>query len=192
MTLNPYKMWLGRAIQHAKSLNADRAAKANSLTATKYQKSLRRLWWCCVALDRVSPLCTRFIPYIRRGSFDFESSSVLGSEDLKDEVYRSCVYNPASKQRLSCLLEVYMEFMIILTDVLSFVFPFEESSGSQGSTGQPESAKIDECTSAMKSWLNRAMALTPPSTASAVDPNKRQNLHKSVSVHVNLMYIYYQ
>ncbi|KAH7311233.1 hypothetical protein B0I35DRAFT_481224 [Stachybotrys elegans] len=186
LSLIPYKMWLGRAVQHTKSLNADRVAKDNSNAATKHQKALRRLWWCCVALDRVSPLCTRFNPYLRHDSFNLESSCALISEDLKDEVFRSSVYDPASKQHLLSLFEVYMEFMIILTDVLCFIFPCEESLGSK----QLDNAKIDECSSAMNSWLARAMAVIPPSTIPTTD-GKKQNLHKSVFVHVNLMYIYY-
>jgi hypothetical protein len=191
MTLNPYRMWLGRAIQHAKSLNADSAAKDNSSNATKQQKALRRLWWCCVCLDRVSPLCTRFNPYIRHDSFDFEGSRAATFEDLKDEIFRSCVYNPASKKRLLCLFEVYMELMIILTDVLSFIFPFEGYLDPSDSSEQSESTKLDKCICAMKSWLAQAMTVAPRSTISTPELSNKLNLHKSISIHINLMYIYY-
>lgn len=192
LTLIPYKMWLARAVQHTKSLNADRVAKEASPTATKHQKALRRLWWCCVSWDRVSPLCTRYTPYIRHDAFDFDSSSVPTSKDLEDEVFRSCVYSPSSKQRLLSLFEVYMEFIIILTDVLSLTFAFDGSLGDSEPSEQPNGDKVAECSRAMKSWLARAMAVIPPSISSTTDANKKLNLHKSVSVHVNLMYIYYK
>ncbi|KAK2051619.1 hypothetical protein LY76DRAFT_382809 [Colletotrichum caudatum] len=109
--LSPYKMWLGRAAQHTKSLRANRLANDTSSVATKHQKPLRRLWLCCVAFDWVPPLCTRIKPYTHHISFDFEGSCALTSEDLKDEVFRSCVKNPVSKQRLLSLFEVYIEFV---------------------------------------------------------------------------------
>ncbi|KAH7036032.1 uncharacterized protein B0I36DRAFT_238761 [Microdochium trichocladiopsis] len=191
LTLIPYKMWLGRAVQYSKSLNADRVANDNSSATTKNQKALRRLWWCCVVMDRISPLCCRFYPYIHHELSDFESSAALVSEDLRDEVFRSSVYNPASKQRLLSVFEVYLKFIVILTDVLSVSFPFAESLDPSSSSERPRSAKVDECISAMKSWLACAMTVIPPSTIATANPSKKENLHKSVSVHVNLIYIYY-
>ncbi|SPO01995.1 related to cutinase transcription factor 1 beta [Cephalotrichum gorgonifer] len=191
MTLNPFQTWLGRAIQHARTLNADHLAeKAEpAVIATKAQRSLRRLWWCCVALDRVSPLCTRYSPYIRRRSFDFRDSKVLGASDLKDEIFRSSVYDPASKQRLLRIFEIYMDLMVIVTDVLELISQARESSASKQGPKRSESVAtmIQECETALDRWFRRASADIPPFHGD----EKKRNLHKSVDSHICLMYIYY-
>ncbi|GKT45909.1 cutinase transcription factor 1 beta [Colletotrichum spaethianum] len=191
----PYRMWLGRAIQHAKSLNADRldTVPALSDTATKkHHRALRRLWWCCVSLDRISPLCTRFNPYITRESCRFEANKSLIISDLEGEVYRSNVYNPTSKKRLVGLFKVYIDLTIVLTDLLTLVYPFEDLLWSRHWPTQEEDAKIQQCEAAMKGWFVRASTKFPAvKEARQTTLNKRHDLHKSVMLHINLMYIYY-
>ncbi|KZL86024.1 cutinase transcription factor 1 beta [Colletotrichum incanum] len=191
----PYKTWLGRAIQHAKSLNADRlatlAASPGDAT-TRHHKALRRLWWCCVSLDCVSPLCTRFNPYITRGSFNSEATKSLIISDLEDEIYRSNVYNPASKKRLIGLFEVYPDLTAALADLLTLVYPFEDSLWSRKWPSQEEDAQIQQCEAAMERWFIRASAQFPPVIETPqTNLDKRQELHKSVALHTNLMYMYY-
>ncbi|WYZ40890.1 hypothetical protein EsH8_IV_001231 [Colletotrichum jinshuiense] len=191
----PYKTWLGRAIQHAKSLNADRLATATATpgsSTTKHHRALCRLWWCCVSMDRISPLCTRFDPYLTRGSFDFEADKSLIMSDLEGEIFRSNVYNPASKKRLVGLFEVYLNLTIVLTDLLTLVYPFEDSLPSAQWPSQEEDAKIQKCEAAMEDWFVRASTQFPPvKEATQTTSDKRKDLHKSVALHINLMYIYY-
>ncbi|GJC80640.1 cutinase transcription factor 1 beta [Colletotrichum liriopes] len=195
LNLSPYKTWLCRAIQHAKALNADRLATVAELpgaAATKDHRALRRLWWCCVSLDRVSPLCTRFNPNITCRSCDFGVNTSLLVSDLEGEIFRSNVYNPASKKRLVGLFEVYLALTITLSDLLTLVFPFEDSLRPRQWPNQEEDAKIRQCETAMEEWLVRASTQFPPvKEAPQAASDKRQDQHRSLALHINLMYMYY-
>ncbi|KAJ1336185.1 DNA binding [Microdochium nivale] len=197
----PYRMWLSRALQHAKSINADRAGSIAQLSATaspaarREHKAYRRLWWCCVIHDRISPLCTRFRLRITRDTFDFAAAVPLGSADLEDEVYRSSVYNPVSKRRLIGLFETFLKLMMLLTDVLELVFPFEDSLRVNHQPCGEDRAQIESCNAALKEWFAHAAEKSwpceeAPGTA-AVDDSEKQKLHRSEVLHVNLLYIYY-
>ncbi|KXJ87877.1 hypothetical protein Micbo1qcDRAFT_151449 [Microdochium bolleyi] len=199
---NPYRTWLGHALQHARSINADRSGSAGEtpVTATaspgakRHHRACRRLWWCCVIFDRISPLCTRFGHRITRETFDFAGATPLGMQDLEGEIYRSSVYSPAAKRRLIGLFEVYLEFVLLLTDVLTLVFPFEDSLRAKYRPRAEDGARIEACGAALKSWFARASARFPPfegHPASAADSVKTQDMHRSEALHVNLMYIYY-
>lgn len=195
LTLSPYKTWLGRAIQHAQTLNADRpqniAEPAETPAASrdaKQKNTLRRLWWCCIALDRVSPLCTRFAHHITRENYDFGTSKPLNASDLENEIYRSSVYNPISKRRLIDLFEIYLDLMLILTDVLALIMPIAALSGA---TSSSVTSRIGACEAALQQWFARASAQLPlPSRATAAS-EKKQGLNRSVALHTSLMYIYF-
>lgn len=195
LPLGPYKTWLGRAIQHARSLGADRPQNTTGVTSpaasrdAKQQNALRRLWWCCVVLDRVSPLCTRFAPYITRANFDFGAGVRLGASDFEDEIYRSSVYNPASKRRLAHLFEIYLDLMLILTDVLTLVMPIDKEL-SQGTSISVKS-RIGACETALERWFARASTQIPPPTRATAASDKKQGLNRSIALHTSLMYIYF-
>lgn len=197
--LSPHKTWLSRAIQHARSCNADRHAEVFELpmSATpaerKHHNDLRRLWWCCVILDRISPLCTRFSLHITHDRFDFKYSARLGTADLQDEIYRSSIFTPATKRRLIALFSTYLEFAIILTDVLSLTFLFEDSVRSPGESLEDEDINITKCDASLKTWYARAAAEYPPCEGDYQDlPDKKQGGAQAMILFTNLMYIYYQ
>ncbi|KAL8377934.1 hypothetical protein RB595_008562 [Gaeumannomyces hyphopodioides] len=195
LPLGPYKTWLGRAIQHARSLGADRSQNTSGVTAPaasrdgKQQKALHRLWWCCVALDRVSPLCTRFAPHITRANFDFDASVRLCVSDFEDEIYRSSVYNSASKRRLAHLFEIYLDLMLILTDVLALVMPIDKALSQDTSVSMK--SRIEACEAALERWFARGSAQLPPPTKATAASDKRQGLNRSIALHTSLMYIYF-
>ncbi|WKT54473.1 hypothetical protein QSH57_005057 [Fusarium oxysporum f. sp. vasinfectum] len=190
VTLIPCQTWLSRALQHARSLDADGLATRVEVS-TKGQGILRRLWWCCIIADRVSTLCTRYHPSINYFTFDFESSIALKASDLQGEVYRSCVYNPVSKKSLICVFEVSINFMVILTDVLEITFPFKNLSTARESPKQDESTRIRECEGAMDRWFNHATTTVPPFEEPDSVLETKGSLHKSVDLHIGLLYIYY-
>jgi hypothetical protein len=159
----------------------------------KHHNDLRRLWWCCVILDRISPLCTRFSLHITHDRFDFKYSARLGTADLQDEIYRSSIFTPATKRRLIALFSTYLEFAIILTDVLSLTFPFEDSVRSPGESLEDEDINITKCDASLKTWYARAAAEYPPCEGDYQDlPDKKQGGAKAMILFTNLMYIYYQ
>lgn len=190
MVLVPCQTWLSRAVQHARYLDADGLA-ARPHASTKGQGSLRRLWWCCVIADRIMSLCARCRPLISHSTFNFGCRTALQASDLEDEVYRSSVYNPASKKSLNCLLEVSTNFMVMLTDVLEVAFPLRNHSVSNQNLDVEEFARISECESAMNQWFSHASVMFPPFEQPNSTMEKRPTLHKSVNLHIGILYIYY-
>ncbi|KAG6365612.1 hypothetical protein INS49_007223 [Diaporthe citri] len=153
--LKPNSTWLSLAIQHARSINADRCTTSTPTTSTagtttcsqpqKLQNMLRRLWWSCIIRDRLGSLCTRRSISITRHRFGFDAVTPLGFADLEDEVHRSSVYNAATKRSLARLLTHYIQFCIVLTDVLTLVFLFENAQQSRITPKPEDEAGIEEC-----------------------------------------------
>ena len=199
MTLNPYKTQLGRAIQHARSINADYYIEIFDLPilATpanrKYHNALRRLQQYCVILDRVSPLCTRFSLYITHNYFNFKYSITLGIVDLQDEIYRLSVFTLAIKRCLVALFSRFLEFIILLTDMLTLAFPFEDSVKFPQGPLEDREISIAKCDALLKDWYVRATAQFPPyEDKHKNQPGKNNEGTGSIVLHTNLMYIYYQ
>ncbi|EWY88027.1 hypothetical protein FOYG_09389 [Fusarium oxysporum NRRL 32931] len=197
-TLNPYKTWLSLAIQHARSINADRYTEVPELievTSTKqrkYQNSLHRLWWCCVIMDRISPLCTRFSLHITHDRFDFKNTIPLGAEHLQDDIYRSSVFTPAIKRRQIGIFSKFLELMILLTDVLTLTYPFEDSVRSKSRFAEDEDLAFERCEASLKAWYVRVSALFPPFENEPKDSyGKGNDQEKSIVLQTNLIYIYY-
>ncbi|KAF4950264.1 hypothetical protein FGADI_8315 [Fusarium gaditjirri] len=197
-TLNPYKTWLSLAIQHARSINADRYTEVPELIdmastkQRKYQNSLHRLWWCCVIMDRLSPLCTRFSLHITHDRFDFKNTIPLGAEHLQDDIYRSSVFTPATKRRHIGIFSKFLELMILLTDVLTLTYPFEDSVQSKSRFAEDENLAFEKCEASLKAWYVRVSAQFPPFENEPKNPHEKCNdQDKSIVLQTNLMYIYY-
>ncbi|KAF5621927.1 cutinase transcription factor 1 beta [Fusarium sp. NRRL 52700] len=197
-TLNPYKTWLSLAIQHARSINADRYTEEPQMiemTSTKqlkYQNCLHRLWWCCVIMDRISPLCTRYSLNITHDRFDFKNAIPLGAEHLQDDIYRSSVFTPAIKRRQIGIFSKFLELVILLTDVLTLVYPFEDSVKSKSQSAEDGDLTFEKCEAALKAWYLRVSAQFPPFENTPKDLcGKGNDQDKSIVLQTNLMYIYY-
>ncbi|KAF5611186.1 cutinase transcription factor 1 beta [Fusarium subglutinans] len=155
-TLNPYKTWLSLAIQHARSINADRYTEVPEMiemTSTKqrkYQNSLHRLWWCCIIMDRISPLCTRYSLNITHDRFDFKNAVPLGAEHLQDDIYRSSVFTPAMKRRQISIFSKFLELVNLLTDVLTLMYPFEDSVRSKSQSAEAGDLAFEKCEAALE------------------------------------------
>ncbi|KAF4443471.1 Cutinase transcription factor 1 beta [Fusarium acutatum] len=157
----------------------------------KYQNSLPRLWWCCVITDRISPLCTRFSLYITHDRFDFKNTIPLGAEHLQDDIYRSSVFTPATKRRQIGIFSKYLELVILLTDVLTLVYPFEASVKSKSRSAEDEDLAFEKCETALKAWHVRVSAQFPPfENAPQESCGKGNDQDKSIVLQTNLMSIY--
>lgn len=199
ISLNPYQSWLGLGIQHARSINADRYAEILETTGTtspserKHQNTLRRLWWCCVILDRISPLSARFSVQITHERFDFKTAVPLSMADLEDEIYRSRVSSTAAKQRQIFLFTRFLELMITMTDVLTLASPFEHPAQSRRSSPDDDHLTIEQSENAMRGWYAQTAARFPPyGDGTMKQPDTNGDTDKSLVLHTNLMYIYYQ
>ncbi|RBQ75403.1 hypothetical protein FVER14953_01812 [Fusarium verticillioides] len=143
-------------------------------------------------MDRISPLCTRFSPNITHDRFDFKNAIPLGAEHLQDDIYRSSVFTPATKRRQISIFSKFLELMILLTDVLTLVYPFEESVVSKSRSAGDEDLAFEKCEAALKAWYLRVSAQFPPfENAPEESYGKGNDQDKSIVLQTNLMCIYY-
>ncbi|KAL2214556.1 hypothetical protein CC79DRAFT_151218 [Sarocladium strictum] len=201
--LNPFRTWLGLAIQHARSINADCLMNSTEspTDATIHHEinsqTLRRLWWCCIIADRISPLCAHYDHQITRDNYNFEISRPLDSTDLGNEIFRSCVYPALTKKRLLEIFETFLDLLVIWTDILPLVARHQDSMRSRRTLEPSESTKFQaaQCEKRLESWFSKAMDTCPPfdetNAAGSSDKNGVSELDKSVVFHTNLLYIYH-
>lgn len=202
LLLNPFRTWLGLAIQHARSINADcltdsiQPPTVTTVTQETNPQALRRLWWCCVIADRVSPLCAHYDQQIARDDYNFEASRPLNKTDLANEIFRSCVYSAASKKKLIEIFETFLELNIILTDILPLITRHQKSMRSGGTLELGLGTKSSQYEENLESWFARAISAHPPFADTCTTGSKEKDsvgeLDKSVVFHTNLLYIYYQ
>ncbi|KAI1855664.1 hypothetical protein JX265_006067 [Neoarthrinium moseri] len=194
-------MWLGMAIQNAKSAEAHHYSAMPTYSASvdpiqsKKQNVLKRLWWCCILRDRILPLGLRRSLKITRSHFDFDANTGLGYTDLADEIDRSRVYNSGTKR---CLIEIFVqviELCTVLTDLIMLVFPLDDSPGWGKQFGFEETEKIRECKTALRRWYKGATLRFPMFGGDAVPrmtvTGGKEFQHDSVILYTNLMYMYY-
>lgn len=194
----PWKTWLSLALFHAKHINAHRHGGIGEVATWTHSTekppaaTLRRLWWCCIILDRISPLCTRFRLQITSDIFDLETCVPLGFSDLQSEIYRSKVFPPATKCRLIKIFTKFVDLLMILTDVLPIAFPFEAKLEAGPGSTKDEENKILKCRQQLANWYEAVntefpvfKGREPDQQSSVVDPMNCTILY------TNLMYIYY-
>ncbi|WKT54483.1 hypothetical protein QSH57_005067 [Fusarium oxysporum f. sp. vasinfectum] len=193
----PWRTWLSLALYHAKHISAHRHGGIGEVTTWTHSTekppatTLRRLWWCCIILDRISPLCTRFRLQITSDIFDLETCVPLGFSDLQSEIYRSKVFPPETKRRLIEIFIKFVDLLMILTGVLPIAFPFEARLEAGPGSAKDED-KIRKCREQLANWYEAVntefpvfKGREPDQQASIVDPTNCTVLH------TNLMYIYY-
>ncbi len=83
--------------------------------------------------------------------------------------------------------------MITMTDVLTLAFPFEHPAQSRRSSPDDGHLTIEQSENAMRDWYAQTAAQFPPyGDGTAKQPNTNGDTDKSLVLHTNLMYIYYQ
>ncbi|KAI8630122.1 hypothetical protein F5Y19DRAFT_54054 [Xylariaceae sp. FL1651] len=201
-TKKPNTAWLSIAIQNAKSAEAHLYSAMPTFSQVadpveyKKQNILKRLWWCCVIRDRILPLGMRRSIQVSRAHFDLDSNSGLGYIDLADEVERSKVYNAETKR---CLIEIFVqigELCSVLTDILTLVFPLDDTPGWGRHNGSGGAGRVRECKIALRRWYKGATLRFPMFGGGSVPrksatENSKQFQHDSVILYTNLMYMYY-
>ncbi|KAJ2893455.1 uncharacterized protein MKZ38_008663 [Zalerion maritima] len=192
--LKPNSTWLSVAVQNARNARADydSAMARDVLEAPgKESATLSRLWWCCIMRDRILSLGLRRSIQITKTTFDVEKHYSKGCLHLQDEVHRSRLYSPATKQALAGVLVRTVRLCVIMTDVILLAFPPDREVASDGGwSGRPAHAldykKMRECRASLYAWFEETNGIVYiPS-----DRNKIA-LHESVLLYTNLMYIYY-
>lgn len=197
----PNTTWLTLAVQNAEIADAKHYAnfQPNSpLTEEEEQKqqnTLKRLWWCCIIRDRVLPLCVRRNIQIDRSRFNFAANPPLRYTDLEDEIHHSRVYSPAAKRHLIRIMEKFVELCIILTDVLSLVYPLDERRHN-GSASVSDTSKIWRAKNALRDWEKdtaiRLSDLVNLGEDSLDSTDMQVASHESVIMYIHLVHMYYQ
>ncbi|KAH7109730.1 hypothetical protein B0J13DRAFT_600602 [Dactylonectria estremocensis] len=193
--------WLNIAIQHAEIAEATNyACLQPSLTpvATEnlgFQNVLKRLWWCCIIRDRVLSLCLRRRIQVGPSRFDFATYAPLRYADLENEIQYSRVYCERSKRFLIDILEKFVELCVVLTDILALVYPLDKQR-LYGPNLTATLTRVLNAKNALREWEKEA---SPPLRC-ILDTSKEMPAasdttevpHDSVTLYVNLIYIYYQ
>ncbi|KAF5644857.1 cutinase transcription factor 1 beta [Fusarium sp. NRRL 25303] len=188
----PYRTWLSLAIHHAKLINAHRHSGICDVGTTANEpqsRTLRRLWWCCIICDRLSSLACRFRLQITPDMFDMENCVPLGFADLQSEIHRSNVFSPATKRQLISLFSKNLSLLMLLTEIIPVAYPFETRLGSIPDFSAQEEEIIRNSCDRLEEWYNTAKAEFPP--FHQITTAEDNDSAKSVTVHTNLMYIYY-
>lgn len=196
---NPWKTWHGLALRHADNISAHRYARVADVSILvspsqkRYFRSVRRLWWCCIIMDRLSPLCTRFRPQLTPDLLALETYVPLGFHDFQTEIHRSRVFAPAIKRRHIDLFAKFLELIVILTDVLAIAFPYESKVEISPESALGSDAQIQKCRRSLAAWYESTTIDFP------LFDGQDQDLHtdardpsNSRILYTNLMYIYYQ
>ncbi|EPE06210.1 fungal transcriptional regulatory protein [Ophiostoma piceae UAMH 11346] len=201
-TKNPNTGWLCTAIQQAKLAEAhhySRMGVSGTATDKRRANALKRLWWCCIIRDRVMSLGVRRPIQITRAHFDLEANPPFCRADLADEVERSRVYNPGTK---SCLIEITLhlaELCVVLTDILTLVFPQDDTPGWGREMAERDAGRVQQGKLELRRWY-KDVTLKYPMFCGSNGPSSSQSknggtgrefYHDSVILYTNLMYMYY-
>ncbi|KAH8170101.1 fungal specific transcription factor domain-containing protein [Sarocladium implicatum] len=195
----PWRMWLSRAIHHARQISAHRHTGIAEGTTGPYSSgrpssaTLRRLWWSCIIMDRVAPLCARFRLQITSDMLDSENCVPLGFGDLEGEIYRSKVFPPETKRRLIGIFMKLMDLMMLLTDVLPIAFPFEASLEAGSSFRNDAESKIVNCRKQLANWYEAVRVELPVFHGSSEEHQQDSVVDPTncTILYTNLVYIYY-
>ncbi|KAI1060147.1 hypothetical protein LB506_011279, partial [Fusarium annulatum] len=196
----PWRIWLSRALHHAKQISAHRHGGVINQETTRPHSTerpspatLRRLWWCCIILDRISPLCARFHLQITSDILDTETCVPLGFRDLQGEVYRSKIFPPETKRRLIGIFTKLMDLLMLLTDVLPIAFPFEARLEAGSCFRDNEESKILNCRKQLANWYE-TVNIEFPAFRGSTQAHEQANVMDPTQctiLYTNLMYIYY-
>ncbi|KAJ5212821.1 uncharacterized protein N7498_004467 [Penicillium cinerascens] len=121
--------WLSIAIKYAKVGNTDRSSSSRS-SVNQRILILKKLWWCCLARDRVISLGMRRPVQIRLEDFPFIKRK-LSLDDFEKEISHSEVYDYKTKKALCSIFIAQCDFSRVATDLLTTVYP-ERTNSTKG------------------------------------------------------------
>lgn len=176
--------WLGVAIHFSKEADAHRYHHLLNITTEK-RNVLKKLWWCCILRDRILSLGVRRPLQITSEEFNFNEVALLSEEDFEKEIGHSKVYDASSKRSLVHLLLALCDLAVSLTDVIMTVYP---SSGPPNSMSDQKAEqclrRVEISMSCLNNWFEKATTNFPT-------PAGIGDVHLSLILYTNLMYMYY-
>ncbi|KAH6975703.1 fungal-specific transcription factor domain-containing protein [Ilyonectria destructans] len=192
--------WLNRAIHHAEIAEANRYDSlgdwpvSSGIERPMLQRTLKRLWWCCVICDALHSLCFRRRIHIDQKRFAFTAHPPLCFEDLENEVQHSKVYCPRGKTQLFRVFERFVELCVILANILPLMYPMDErrpgglrTSGANILTVK-RSLRLWESSTTTSLRILLSACEESPSTRKTNGWDERD---KAVAFYLSLMKLYY-
>ena len=149
--------WLSKAIHHAKEAKAHRYPSETGLSSHQ-QKTLKRLWWCCIIRDRIMSLCLRRRLQISRREFDLTAMPLLGVVDLSCGAQCPETGEGSRSKLVTCMLA---RLCANLTDLLSLVMPTKGMSDQDVSQIALRLSDIETSRQSLEMWVREATDQIP-------------------------------
>lgn len=171
--------WLSTAIHFARMCGADKYQSRG--LGFDCKATLKRLWWCCILRDRIMALGLRRPLQIKPTDFDFSKPGLL-EDDFQDEIYSSKVYEPATKRVLVHLAASLCDLAVAMNDIITFCY-----------TPRPddESGTLDCSSHDFRGTLAKLDKWHQAAGAKLHVPSRLSQTHGSLTLFVNVIYIYY-
>lgn len=185
--IQPNTSWLGTAIHLARSKDAHLYQLWPNST---HRKLWKRIWWCCIIRDCILALGLRRPAQITRDVFHFESCEALSSDDFRDEIDSSKVYNKNAKTILTRVLLSVADLCVVLADLQRLPPWLDTPKQRDPDRLMAHWNDLRRIKSCLRSWLEKAEAGIG---VSFKDANYSGNAQmEAVAVQVHIMYMYYQ
>jgi hypothetical protein len=194
----PNSMWLSMAIESARSVQAHQCLPATSAPTDSIERqkrlSLKRLWTCCVVRDHIMALTLRRNCQITRTNFNLSSGSILSYSELSTELHGSKIYDAVTKKSLIMTFLQLARLCLLFTDTCQLIFPYERGlKTNQPSDMDLDRAKIKACKADLDDWYETVRKRLPFAMRKGdVITNSPKLVNPSVTLFVNMIYIYYQ
>lgn len=118
--------WLSISIKYADIGHSDRSTSSKS-SVNQRILTMKKLWWCCFARDRVISLGMRRPVQIKIDNCPFLKRK-LSLCDFEDEMSQSEAYGYDTKKALASIFLAQCDFSHVATDLLTLVYPEQPSS----------------------------------------------------------------
>ncbi|KAK2678755.1 hypothetical protein RAB80_003936 [Fusarium oxysporum f. sp. vasinfectum] len=193
----PNSIWLGRAINHAKALGADKCADVPkgvghaSSQQRLHDNRLRRIWWCCIIRDRIISLCVRRHLQISRDHLDNHATTTISYDTLSGQNDRSHVYDVDTKSSLITLMLTLTDLCLCLSDILTVVHPAKDFTVSDARDSTRRILQIYECKKGLENWCAKAVAASSIMAITEQDGHQVDMPKSSVLMFANMIWIYY-
>lgn len=119
--------------------------------------------------------------HIGPSDFNYTVAPMI-KDDFENEVMRSRVYDTSTKRALAELFVVLCDLAVVFTEVIMVVYPLNDYS-DMGVENTID--RVSMCKFGLNAWFEKATLIFPT-------PAGLGEMHESVILYTNLMYMYYQ
>lgn len=135
-------------------------------------------------------LCVRRSIQITNHDFEFSGNSRLEEEDLSDEFGKSRVYSSDVKRSLATVLSRLVELCICLTQILSLVYPSQDSLVIDQHDWSNQRQKIKLYRKTLGYWEEQTRCTAPVASTPPTDSPAEGTNH--IILFSELLWVYYK